>query len=147
MRKKLFFLLVVMSLMALTAPVWAQTGRGKNTDRPKNNSNIECLAAAVNIREQALGSALATHNQALTTAYISRATALKSAYAQTDRTKIKEAVRAAWDAFNKTSKEVRRGWKNSRDSAWRTFRTAAATCRVPLGVVDADKSVNEVSGE
>lgn len=147
MKKSLLFLLVAVGLVALTAPVWAETRRGSNTDRVKKDVNITCLANAVNAREVSLGTAISTHSSTMNTAYATRATALKNAYNNTDRKVISAAVKTAWDNFNKTSQEASKTWKKSRDAAWKTFRTSAATCRVSVSVVDANKSINEVAGE
>ncbi len=111
-----------------------------------NPTTIACVRTAVTNRESSLDSAIGIYTQSVNTAYSTRASALASAYTLTDRTSIRNAVRAAWSAFNSSMKSARKAWQSARESAWNTFRTASRTCKVPSDISDQSNMGSDVSG-
>ncbi|MGH7175688.1 MAG: hypothetical protein ACREGR_05015, partial [Minisyncoccia bacterium] len=134
----------VVVAFAAAAPALAQT------TTPSTNieatTKIACVGSAVNIREQAIDSAITTYTGALTAAYSARATALQQAYTNTTLAATRVAVRAAWSTFSASAKSGRKSWQTARNTAWNTYRTAAVACRAPVGTGDGAFSLNDVSG-
>ncbi len=129
---------------AAALPAYAQTGATPTTSN--TTTKIACVGAAVNARETALSTAASAQAQAMTAAYGARATALQAAYANTTTAAVKAAVKSAWSGFNTSMKSARTAWQTARNGAWKTFRTAVAACKAPVGVSDSANSSSEASG-
>lgn len=102
------------------------------------------MQGTVEVRENALLSALNTFNASMTAAYTNRKTALVAAWGQADAKQRRKSVKAAWDTFKKAKKDAGKKWKESQKSAWKTFRTNVKSCN--SASVSADVTV-EIMGE
>ena len=104
---------------------------------------IACVKAAVVARESSIASALSTFNSSLSSAYSARASALSSAYGQTTADSVRSAVKAAWETFKNSVKDVRKTWNSSQKSAWQTFRTATKACGASTTISDSQNDFQD----
>jgi hypothetical protein len=119
-----------------------------NTNKNATNAQkIACVAAAVATREAALGAAISVHGSAVSAAYTTRATVLAGAYANTTPKAVRAGVKVAWADFTKSIKSANSKWRESRNTAWSTFRSAAKACKAGSDITDSSNSGSETSGQ
>lgn len=140
MLKKILGISAVLGgLLLAGAPALAATG--------ETQANVSCVAAAVNVREQALGTGIGAYTQAITNAYSARASALQQAYSLTPgKGVIAAAVRKAWSDFRSAMKLARSNWTAARNSAWGQFKTSVKACKAPASSMDHANASSEASG-
>lgn len=145
-------------MLSAAMPALAETG-SSNTDaqartasstprtgKQLTSTQIACVGTAVATREAALAAGLKTLHASIAANYAARASALASAYALTTDKEVKEGVRKAWGSFKSSQKEAQRTWKAARDSAWKAFRSSAASCRASGSIIDSGNQGQDVSG-
>ena len=92
-------------------------------------SNISCVVAAVDAREQAIGAAFTTFSSAESSALSTRATALHAAWGLGDAKARKAGREAAWDAFKKANRAAYAALRSARKTTWDTFAKATRACK------------------
>jgi len=140
MLKKILSVSAVLGgLLLVAAPALAAGG--------ETQANVSCVAAAVNVREQALGTGINAYTQAVTGAYSARASALQQAYSLTPgKGVISAAVKKAWSDFRSAMKAARNNWTSARNSAWSQFKASAKACKAPASTLDHANASSEASG-
>lgn len=112
---------------------------------PSTADKIACVRTAVAAREDALAAAVSAHAQAVQNAYATRANELSGAYSNTNVKAVQAGVKVSWAGFNKSTKSATTKWKNARNTAWSTFKSAAKACKSPTGVSDSANSGSELT--
>ncbi|MEK7625691.1 MAG: hypothetical protein AAB467_05105 [Patescibacteria group bacterium] len=163
MLKKIFVTGLIFSSLASFAPVLAQTStedrfvekekrleerfqEAKNKLQEKINSFknkkatsaavTQCVAAAVNVRETAIGSAFTTYAGAQSAALSARALALNAAWSVPSSTpsstvkSLRLAVQTAWKAYNNPHRSVVRTHNTATKNAWSSFKVASKACMI-----------------
>ncbi|MBI4385664.1 hypothetical protein HY573_02440, partial [Candidatus Parcubacteria bacterium] len=69
---------------------------------PKRTIDIACIAAAVDMRDAAIGAALGTYHTTVKTALEARRAALKAAWAIAESKERRTAIKAVWSTFRGT---------------------------------------------
>ena len=137
---------IAAGILAVAPLAFAQGTTTPTTGGTSVAAKITCVGTAVAARESAIGAAVSAHASAVTAAYTARASALAAAYQKTTAKDVRMAVRAAWSAFTKATKQAQKDWMTARNAAWKTYRAAAVACAAPEGVGDGGNSGSEVSG-
>lgn len=138
------------SANALEGRLSSSSKASSSRDRKITNisaESIACVGTAVATRENSLSSGMSTYSQSVNSAYTKRATDLATAYSQTTGEAVKTGVKSAWSGFASTTKTAKRSWKNTRDNAWKTFKTSVKACKASTSITDASNSITEVSGD
>ncbi len=157
MLKKIIVSGIFIGFFITATPALAITARGQATMSEVSEvkatpvsanavAKISCVGMAVNIREQAIDTAVTKFATEFTAAYTARASALKNAYALTNTKDVKGAVKTAWSTFNSGIKTARKNWQASKNAAWAQFKTAGAACKAPAETSDNANISSEVSG-
>lgn len=106
--------------------------------------DIACVGTAVATREDALIAALDEFTADAKAALQARKTALAAAYAKTDRTEVRNDVRAAWKTYRSTMKTIRAELKADKRAAYSAFKIAARACGGSIEPSDASAPGEEV---
>lgn len=136
-------------LVAVAIPALAQTTTSASmgqTTSASVSSKIQCVGAAVAVREQALDTAMTTYGSSVNAAYSARAAALSKAYADTTVSSLRSDIKAAWSAFAASMRSAHKSWMSARNGAWKQFRASARVCRAPAAASDNGSSGSEASG-
>lgn len=88
-----------------------------------------CSQAAIEVRDNSIGSARTTYNLAMSEALNSRKDAEKNAVALDDEDERKDAIRAAVEDYKKAVTSAQDGLTKARKEAWSSFETNANKCR------------------
>lgn len=118
---------VLAVLLAVAAPVFAETA---TTTSVKPTTNIACVQAAVDVREQGIIDAWTTFNSSMISTLTTRKSALHDAWGMTDGTARRAARSAAWTTFQTSSRAAHTTLRTTREAIWNTFRTASKACGV-----------------
>ena len=110
---------------ANTSPAAVQASQAQ---KAPTGTEMQCLTAAVIVREETLASATATYGKDMEKAYTDRSLALQNAYSQSGILIAKEAVKDAWTTWNAAVRVSKSNWKNARDVAWRVFKASVKAC-------------------
>ncbi|HSX24931.1 MAG TPA: hypothetical protein VLG69_03120 [Candidatus Andersenbacteria bacterium] len=106
----------------------------------KKTVDTACVGTAIDKRETALGGGVSTFGSAVNSAYQTRQSALKDAWSKSTVKDRREAVQAAWKAFNQSVRSARTAWKATQKTAWQSFRSDVKSCGVTS---DADTGSQE----
>ncbi len=98
---------------------------------------IACVGKVVATREAAFDSAESAYQTAENAAYTTRAKALAQSYATGTTAGVASGIKAAWSTFDASIKTASTAWASKRLTIWSTFKTSAAACKAPSGVVDS----------
>ena len=130
MKKFLFSLIVAVFLLssAVLAEENANMNGNMNVQVTKPEINVGCLQNAIDKRDTAIISSWDVFSPVIKTALETRKSALKDAVVKPTLKEKRMAVRAAWDAFRKTTRDARKKLQESRRVAWKQFRTNARLC-------------------
>lgn len=102
------------------------------TPKPEVTLTVEartCMQNAVDKRDSAVISAVDKFSSSIKSALSTRKDALKAAWGQSTKADIRLAVRTAWDAYNKSARDARKGLNTDRKAAWGQYKTDARVCR------------------
>lgn len=92
---------------------------------------IQCVAAAVGIRETAVGSAFTVYAGSQSAALSGRATALNAAWtASLTPSALRSAVNAAWKAYNNAHRAAVKAHNDATNAAWNSFRSSSKACKL-----------------
>ncbi len=95
-----------------------------------NATQLACVAAAVNARETAVGTAFDALNVSLKSALGTRKTSLAAAWLLTDGAARSTAIKASWKAFKDASRTAHKTAKVAKKDAWKGFKDAVVACEV-----------------
>jgi hypothetical protein len=117
-----------------TGSAHTSSGTGSSTANGiRKNVDATCMAAAVDVREEALMDAWETMSTDIVTALTARKTALHSAWELTDVAARNTAVKNAWKEWKADKKEIHADFRNERKAAWAAFKqTAKTSCKVTV---------------
>ncbi len=124
--------LLTIALLLLTLPLMV-SAEGGPAGKVKGGKNVDatCMAAAVDVREEALMEAWETMSADTLEALTERKAALHSAWDLTDSAARNKAVATAWKTWKTDKKEIATEFRNDRKAAWAAFKTTAkASCKV-----------------
>lgn len=121
-------------------PVMAQTSTSTVKNTTGSAVNVSCIQNAISVRDGAIGSAVGALGTAWQAALQNRSTALQAAWSVTVRKDRRQAINAAWQAFNGSMKTARGNYKTAQHTAWTQFYSARKVCG---GNVAADDRMTE----
>lgn len=147
MKKFTMFSVLVVALLLVTVPVFAEDTTTATAPAATVSSKITCVGVAVAVREAALGVAVSAHFDAVKAAYATRVNELAGAYSNTTTATLKVGIKTAWADFSKSTKAAATTWRTSRNAAWSAFRTAAKACKANSSVTDSAHAGLELSGQ
>ena len=128
----------VLLILAVSSPVLAKSSVSTAaTSTPATAAEIACVGKVVATREAAFDSGSTSYENAVSAAYSARAKSLASAYATGTQAGVASGIKAAWAAFDASTKAASATWSTKRLAAWASFKTAAAACKAPAGVLDS----------
>ena len=87
-----------------------------------------CVASAVSAREEALMLAYSTHSYMISWARQQRAEALAAAYAQPSGTVMRQSVRDAWTAYDRSFALAQKNFVTEESGAWFRYELALRAC-------------------
>lgn len=150
--KKIIFLLVTLLISSLLVSVgYAETnrrlddaGQWRNATSTATSTpstlNLSCVQTAVTTRETSVINAYEVMSTSIKTALVTRQSELTAAWGITDNQARRTARKAAWDKFNKASREARKIYKASIKTTWRTFHSSSKACRVNTQGVESESA-------
>lgn len=117
---------------ATVLPAFADTTGGNSAiaTTPANHRTVDlaCMQTAVEKRDNAIISAVDAYASAVKTALQTRRDALKAAWGIADKKQRRLALRAAWDAFRGTWKNVAKDLRSAKRDAWMQFNKDQRSC-------------------
>ena len=113
------------------------TGTSTATSTPKRMVNLVCMQGAVDKRDTAIVVAVDKLSVSWKKAVETRKGVLVSAWKIEDTKARREALRAAWNAYNKEHKVARDMFKTDRRLAWKQFETDRKLCGKNVQTDDA----------
>lgn len=118
--------------LAFCAPtlLFAQTSTTTVPSTTSTSTQVICIQAALEKRENALIAGHDVFNTAVKTALTNRLTSLKDAWAQTDKSTRQTKRLAAYKAFRNENQTAHNGMRTVRVSAWKGFETDMKACGV-----------------
>lgn len=116
-------------LVALVMPAYAQD-QGPNANQAVSASALTCIQNAIENRDTAIISALNTFSTSMGSALTVRKNSLKNAWAIANYTERKNAIKTAWITWRTSARTIRQTFRNSKSSAWSTFKSARIACGV-----------------
>lgn len=119
--------------IALALPVLAQAASVSVTTGTASSTDLACMSAAVETRENALISARTTFNASVVAALQTRRDALKAAYTIADNTNRRVAIEAAIRAYVKATADARAKFSADVKASWHAFMTARVACHIDQG--------------
>ena len=138
---------ITVPLFALALLVCAVPVSAAETAATVSTTVLSCLKTTVTTRETALKNGWNEFSSEVSDAYDARAAALSDAYASGQtRSQIKADVKTAWKEFRSDVKGARADWKETRTSAWSTYKTSAKACKSTPDLVDSTNAGSDVSG-
>lgn len=130
MLRKLIQTAVLGSLaLSLALPVLAEDSKTATApSKPAATIDAVCMQTAVEKRDSAIIAAVDANAAAQKSALTVRKDALKAAWAITDRKARRTALRQAWNAFTKASRDARRTLRSADHAVWKQFYTDRKAC-------------------
>ena len=142
--KQIFSSAIIAGVLLSAAPAFAQSTTGTAAPSTSSQSNLTCVQAAVDAREQAIDSAFTTFSSAESAALSARATALHAAWGITDSKARRAARTAAWSAFATANKSAYAALRTARKAAWSTFTTASKACHTAVVETSASEGAGSL---
>ena len=123
---KYIFSFVILGLLAVSAPVFADNGKNKHASSTvMTAADLACMRNAINARETAIQGSFSRFAASISNALVVRQKALTDAWSQTDRTVRRTAIKTAWKTYTDSLKQAHRTLRTERDNAWNTFKTTS----------------------
>ena len=88
-----------------------------------------CMKNAIEKRDNKIITAVDTYTLGVKSALAVRRDALKSAWDKSNLKETRKDQKAAWKAYKRSTKVLRRSFKNDKNSAWKQFRVDTKACR------------------
>lgn len=122
-------LLLTLAFGTLSLPVFASAQTATSTPATEAQVFTACSQAAIEARDESIGSARAGYNNAMAVALDARKEAEKKAVALADDKEKKDAIKEAVDDYKNAVTQAQETLLKARKEAWSSFETNTKACR------------------